>query len=115
MPTQTENNHGVYDNDLYDAENRNKKQVETDALSNKEKGLVDSQSVANKSPKINQFFNNAKVTLRRNPKKSAGLGFGLLGMLSAVYLGTLSLGPLEVITLSENLKNTFLILIWFWK
>lgn len=107
MPTQTENNNKIYDSSLYDAENRNKNKVNDDSLSDKEKEIQGNQEAPNETSRLSQYLNNAKLTLQRNPKKSAGLGFGLLGLLSAVYVGTLSLGPLEVINLSENLKLTF--------
>lgn len=98
-------NHKIYDDDIKKAELGNKQAIDKDTLSDKETELIDGQDSEKKG--IGSFVENAKLIVTKNPKKSAGLGFGLFGILSVIYLGVLSLGPLEVINLSENLKQTF--------
>jgi ElaB/YqjD/DUF883 family membrane-anchored ribosome-binding protein len=54
------------------------------------------------------LFEKAKGLISRNPKKSIGIGATAGLSIGIVTIGLIGLGPLEVITLSENLKNTFL-------
>jgi murein DD-endopeptidase MepM/ murein hydrolase activator NlpD len=104
MPPKTDN-HKIYDDDIKKAELGNKQAIDKDTLSNKEAELISDNN--KEKTGVSGFVENAKLMVTKNPKKSAGLGFGLFGLLSVVYLGVLSLGPLEVINLTENLKQTF--------
>jgi murein DD-endopeptidase MepM/ murein hydrolase activator NlpD len=102
MPPKTDN-HKIYDDDIKNAELGNKQVIDKDVLTDKEAQLADRQSQA--SSGFTQYIDNAKVFLRKNPKKSAGIGFGLFGVLSAVYLSIISLGPLQFINMAEMLQN----------
>lgn len=129
MPTQTKiedpdlENNSVYDksSDIINPDNKkNEDEAARKIVDGPEDRLIPSQDYVdntiaqmenqfNDNPKdyspIKNTFNKAKSWIKGNPKKSGGLGLGMLGVGVGAYLGIIASGPLQIIHFANMLQS----------
>ena len=76
------------------------------AISSKEQeSATPTTDSSEKTPFYKKPWQKIKTTVKKNTKKTGGIGLGIVGIGSIVYLSVLSLGPLQFIHMSQILSQ----------